>query len=148
MASVCYPLDEVLATLPHTFTQGCEVRGPASGHILDQYVSLERLRVCALEGLQWLNVKEVKAGRAAFREASASAMDSVDLANVHYILQHGTIEKLPTDRAATCFACGKHEAALLKCERCRAAYYCDAACQKAHWKDHKGGCRPPQPPDK
>jgi hypothetical protein len=30
-----------------------------------------------------------------------------------------------------------------KCARCRAAYYCGAACQRADWPRHRDGCRPP-----
>ncbi|KAG2425594.1 hypothetical protein HXX76_013637 [Chlamydomonas incerta] len=29
---------------------------------------------------------------------------------------------------------------LLRCSRCDAARYCSAACQKAHWPEHKGKC--------
>lgn len=28
-----------------------------------------------------------------------------------------------------------------KCERCRVVYYCNAACQHAHWKTHKLECQ-------
>ena len=35
------------------------------------------------------------------------------------------------------------------CSRCKRASYCDATCQKAHWKQHKVTCKPadavPQP---
>jgi len=50
--------------------------------------------------------------------------------------------KAPDDR--TCSSCGKDESALpdgakLKsCARCRNAFYCNAACQQAHWKDISG----------
>lgn len=43
-----------------------------------------------------------------------------------------------------CGACGKMAGAgtkLLSCSRCRAVSYCDAACQKAHWKAHKEFCK-------
>ncbi|KAH8104566.1 hypothetical protein BXZ70DRAFT_595786 [Cristinia sonorae] len=29
----------------------------------------------------------------------------------------------------------------LKCGRCKSAYYCDQACQKAHWRHHKDLCK-------
>jgi hypothetical protein len=29
---------------------------------------------------------------------------------------------------------------LLKCARCRSAYYCSAACQLVHWPTHKHTC--------
>ena len=33
---------------------------------------------------------------------------------------------------------------LSKCTRCQKAMYCGAACQKAHWKEHKKVCQDPQ----
>lgn len=29
-----------------------------------------------------------------------------------------------------------------KCSRCKAVFYCNAACQTAHWKAHKLQCAP------
>lgn len=47
----------------------------------------------------------------------------------------------------SCFKCGKVKAdigkAPLKCARCKAAWYCDKDCQKAHWTAHKSVCVPP-----
>ncbi|KAJ3055511.1 hypothetical protein HK097_010286 [Rhizophlyctis rosea] len=47
---------------------------------------------------------------------------------------------------AVCSACeaqgasaGKEE--LLRCSRCKTVFYCDVACQKAHWPTHKGSCK-------
>ena len=31
---------------------------------------------------------------------------------------------------------------LLACSRCRAVFYCNAACQRAHWAAHKTACGP------
>jgi hypothetical protein len=40
----------------------------------------------------------------------------------------------------TCYKCGKL-GATMRCGRCAVAYYCDAVCQKAHWKaNHKHDC--------
>ena len=36
----------------------------------------------------------------------------------------------------TCAACGKWDPPS-RCQRCQAARYCNAACQKLHWKQHK-----------
>lgn len=43
----------------------------------------------------------------------------------------------------TCAACGRSDYALRKCGRCRAVYYCDAACQLTHWRegDHQSVCK-------
>ena len=41
-----------------------------------------------------------------------------------------------------CFFCGKHGHNLPKCRQCGAqAYYCNADCQRKHWKKHKPVCR-------
>ena len=37
-----------------------------------------------------------------------------------------------------CSSCGAD--ALLRCSRCLGAFYCDAACQRAHWAAHKQPC--------
>jgi hypothetical protein len=39
-----------------------------------------------------------------------------------------------------CAACGKKALQMLKCSRCTAAFYCDAACQKRHWREHRAAC--------
>ena len=35
-----------------------------------------------------------------------------------------------------CFHCGKHGHNLPKCRQCSQAYYCNADCQRNHWKKH------------
>ncbi|EEY63011.1 uncharacterized protein PITG_14637 [Phytophthora infestans T30-4] len=32
---------------------------------------------------------------------------------------------------------------LKRCTRCKCTFYCDAPCQRGHWKDHKVSCTPP-----
>ncbi|EIN09017.1 hypothetical protein PUNSTDRAFT_102560 [Punctularia strigosozonata HHB-11173 SS5] len=39
-----------------------------------------------------------------------------------------------------CSFCGNPSAALKKCGRCEKTRYCDASCQKKHWKAHKTDC--------
>eukprot|EP00814_Leptocylindrus_danicus_P010834 CAMPEP_0116024312 /NCGR_PEP_ID=MMETSP0321-20121206/12231_1 /TAXON_ID=163516 /ORGANISM="Leptocylindrus danicus var. danicus, Strain B650" /LENGTH=406 /DNA_ID=CAMNT_0003495997 /DNA_START=99 /DNA_END=1319 /DNA_ORIENTATION=+ len=34
-----------------------------------------------------------------------------------------------------------------RCSRCRCVYYCDASCQKNHWKEHKPWCKEIKPSD-
>ena len=40
-----------------------------------------------------------------------------------------------------CFYCGKHGHNLPKCRQCSQAYYCNADCQRKHWRKHKPVCR-------
>ena len=40
-----------------------------------------------------------------------------------------------------CFQCGKRGHKLPKCNQCSQAYYCNADCQRKHWKKHKPVCR-------
>jgi hypothetical protein len=40
----------------------------------------------------------------------------------------------------TCADCGKKQMQMHKCSRCKAAFYCDAACQQRHWREHKAAC--------
>lgn len=45
-----------------------------------------------------------------------------------------------------CGFCDKKAAAgaeLKRCTRCQCVFYCGAACQRSHWKDHKIGCVAP-----
>jgi hypothetical protein len=54
-----------------------------------------------------------------------------------------------------CAGCGAADAAK-RCAACRAVFYCSAACQRAHWREHKAPCAaaaascvavvPPRPP--
>ncbi|POM75486.1 MYND domain containing hypothetical protein, partial [Phytophthora palmivora] len=45
-----------------------------------------------------------------------------------------------------CAKCDKRAAPdkeLKRCTRCKCTFYCDAQCQRGHWKDHKVSCTPP-----
>ncbi|KAG7392877.1 hypothetical protein PHYPSEUDO_014364 [Phytophthora pseudosyringae] len=45
-----------------------------------------------------------------------------------------------------CAKCDKRAAPgmeLKRCTRCKCNFYCDAQCQRSHWKDHKVSCTPP-----
>ena len=50
----------------------------------------------------------------------------------------------PSIAKTLCAACGKFSKAgdkPKKCSACRSVSYCNAICQKAHWKDHKLVCK-------
>lgn len=52
------------------------------------------------------------------------------------------VDRRRGDATATCdcAACGAPDATMV-CERCRRAWYCSAACQRAHWRGaHKAAC--------
>jgi hypothetical protein len=39
-----------------------------------------------------------------------------------------------------CHSCGRHSYEMQTCSRCDNVWYCNAQCQKEHWKDHKKVC--------
>eukprot|EP00662_Eupelagonemidae_sp_cell21_P057004 gene57004-biopygen99447 len=39
-----------------------------------------------------------------------------------------------------CAACGRTDAKLHRCTRCKAVWYCGAACANARWPQHKAEC--------
>jgi len=49
---------------------------------------------------------------------------------------------------AGCTQCLKPVDKEMRCGRCKLVIYCSAACQKAHWPDHKGYCAAPPPAKK
>ena len=55
--------------------------------------------------------------------------------------QHGKKSKTLWVTVFRCFHCGKHGHNLPKCRQCSQAYYCDADCQRKHWKKHRPVCR-------
>jgi hypothetical protein len=42
--------------------------------------------------------------------------------------------------SGACAGCGAAKGARHRCAACRAVVYCSKACQKAHWKEHRGPC--------
>jgi len=48
--------------------------------------------------------------------------------------------RLKAIESGVCAACGKHTSSLKNCARCRLVKYCDASCQKEHWRIHKSSC--------
>ena len=49
-------------------------------------------------------------------------------------------QEMSREFAKECSNCGKTEDLLL-CSRCRCAYFCSAACQRAYWPFHRTECR-------
>ena len=50
-------------------------------------------------------------------------------------------DKVPWVTVFWCFHCGKQGYHLPKCKQCEQAYYCNADCQRKHWRKHKPVCR-------
>ncbi|NXM69123.1 UBP19 hydrolase, partial [Serilophus lunatus] len=54
--------------------------------------------------------------------------------------------QVPSGPIAKCAACQKkqlpEDEKLRRCTRCYRVGYCNVACQKTHWPDHKASCRP------
>ncbi|KAL1616873.1 hypothetical protein SLS56_011241 [Neofusicoccum ribis] len=48
---------------------------------------------------------------------------------------------LSSEAEHACANCGQVKQRLKLCQRCRKVWYCNHACQKAHWKGHKKACR-------
>ena len=40
-----------------------------------------------------------------------------------------------------CFECGKRGHNLPRCQQCAQAFYCNAECQRKHWRKHRPVCR-------
>ena len=49
--------------------------------------------------------------------------------------------KVPWVTIFRCYECGKHGHNLPKCAQCGQAYYCNADCQREHWRKHRPVCR-------
>jgi hypothetical protein len=47
----------------------------------------------------------------------------------------------PRGTGRVCAKCGSRSQALMCCARCHAVSYCDRACQRAHWDEHKTECQ-------
>jgi tetratricopeptide (TPR) repeat protein len=64
----------------------------------------------------------------------ATARYSVEVGDRTLSLQRASL------RPARCARPGCVDDGDLMCSQCSAAWYCSAACQRAHWKEHKSGC--------
>ena len=64
--------------------------------------------------------------------SGASASDAAPAASA--------IDTAPPGLPRSCWSCGTEGCGLKKCSRCRRASYCSAACQSAHWREHRAEC--------
>jgi hypothetical protein len=53
-------------------------------------------------------------------------------------------ESKSSDAESACANCGvepgQHGQSLKSCSRCKDVWYCNAECQRGHWKAHRGNC--------
>jgi len=73
---------------------------------------------------------------------SACRKDFVDINNVR-VEGDGNIRITDSVQIATdaCANCGKREAKMKKCSKCKTVPYCGRECQIADWRAHKARCR-------
>ena len=74
-------------------------------------------------------------------DANASTSTAKDQRNIANDPKKKTGKKTLWVTIFKCFHCGKHGHNLPKCRQCEQAFYCNADCQRKHWKKHKRVCR-------
>jgi len=57
-----------------------------------------------------------------------------------YTIVDDDMNLMMTEHMYTCAACAE-ACSFNKCGRCKKVHYCNAECQKAHWKEHKPVCK-------
>eukprot|EP00662_Eupelagonemidae_sp_cell21_P057247 gene57247-biopygen50404 len=59
-----------------------------------------------------------------------------------FVLQSLFIHTLARNAAdgRQCAGCGRADAQLHRCARCKGAWYCSSDCQKQHWPQHQPAC--------
>ena len=70
-----------------------------------------------------------------------SAGDRPDTVQEHGKKKNKTGKKTLWVTIFRCFHCGKHGHNLPRCTQCAQAFYCNAECQRKHWRKHKPVCR-------
>ena len=107
------------------------------------YSRMAASRDCDSITQQWLTnaESELKASGASEAEQQRQLMGLRDCLVQDSQVMHSVDSKIPGDQ---CDVCGARalRTPLRRCQRCCAAWYCGAACQRRAWKDgHKAACR-------
>ena len=91
--------------------QGREIKCPETGALLDYFTDFSsHIMSSAMDGLRWLTSKELAVEREAKRQRSLSFVrENAGPSTTMVCLS--SMDKKPVDKAATCFACGKRQAA-------------------------------------
>ena len=80
-------------------------------------------------------------------EAPAAASDQTKLLQHLLLLMKLLMAEVPSPVGCNSPACvdlsedSEHEGSNRRCAGCKVACYCSEACQKAHWKEHRGACK-------
>jgi hypothetical protein len=124
---------------------------PSEAAIAAAYKHALHLGWCDVAGLHDATARAEEEDAAAARAAAANRAAAATADTTVSLTRTLGTSSAPRPRsetpAARCDACGAlrmADAPLLKvCGRCRRAFYCDAACQAAHWREHRvHGCTP------
>ena len=66
----------------------------------------------------------------------------IELTLIGFTLSFSTQLEMSTSSTLVCASCGTTLEEGMRCSRCKNAVYCNAECQRSHWKLHKLDCRP------
>jgi hypothetical protein len=83
--------------------------------------------------------EETQAGSSS---SSSSSSSSTGKRAVALAAERANGGSSPAPASQTCSSCGAEVGpgrSLLRCSRCQVVWYCNAQCQKDHWKAHKEG---------
>ena len=80
------------------------------------------------------------------RQTQVQADDVLDLVGVAVLFRtrarvHAQGLRPAMASTIACSACSATSAKLLRCSGCQGAWYCNAECQKGHWKSHRAECK-------
>jgi hypothetical protein len=84
----------------------------------------------------WAHLDELLRFQARELAAAAGGDDA-------YCFSTTAVVRVSSERSLvrTCAACPNTRAEMQQCSRCRGAWYCSPACQRAHWPTHKAACK-------
>ena len=127
-------LNPAESAMPHGF-RICAVQGDGTTTMPNLLgTSTEQCEFCGGNGiglLYWHDSVSYKALRRGMR--------TLDEENIHHL---GPLQMSNTMcRCSICAACRSVGPAMKRCAACEDIHCCNAACQRAHWKEHRADCR-------
>ena len=79
--------------------------------------------------------------RATRRCVARLGVSNADITDPNVDAHDAPAQQFNICRCAKCEACGVLGRDMKRCARCHTARYCNAACQRAHWREHRASCR-------